>query len=84
MKLFVIIMLAVWEPAVFAATQQPDYLTVLRQGRAEFRSGHFASAEKLLIDALAKLDARNETLRANTLGNLGDVYAGEEEYSKAA
>src|SRR5207247_1715647 len=38
----------------------------------------------LLTYALAKLDARDETLRANTLGNLGDAYAGEEEYAKAA
>src|SRR5437016_2716919 len=84
MKLYVIIMLAVWAPAVFSATQQPGYLTLLRQGRAEYRSGHFASAETLLTDALAKLGGSNETLRANMLGNLGDVYASQEEYSKAS
>jgi tetratricopeptide (TPR) repeat protein len=70
---YVAIVLALW-------TQVP---TLLQEGRAEYLNGHFATAERLLVDALAQLSQNDNSLRAKALGNLGDVYSEQEEYLKA-
>jgi tetratricopeptide (TPR) repeat protein len=56
---------------------------LLQQGRAEYLNGHFAAAERLLVDALGQLTQGDNVLRAKALGNLGDVYSDQEEYVKA-
>jgi tetratricopeptide (TPR) repeat protein len=60
-----------------------DYATLMNQGGAEYRSGHFAAAEKLYLAALRTLDAANERERAGTLTELGAVYVNEDELAKA-
>jgi tetratricopeptide (TPR) repeat protein len=57
--------------------------TLLQQGRTEYLNGHFAAAERLLVDALGQLAQGDNGLRAKALGNLGDVYSEQEEYMKA-
>ena len=57
--------------------------TLLQQGRSEYLSGHFAAAERLLVDGLAQLPQDDVSARAKALGNLGDIYSEQEEYVKA-
>src|SRR5262245_6280341 len=51
-----------------------DYATLMKQGGAEYRSGHFAAAEKLYLAALRNLDRADERERAFTLTELGAIY----------
>ncbi len=83
MKLSVMIAIAVWSQSNINATQQADFATSIRQGHAEYRNGHYSASRKLLLDALAQLSPSDDLRRAATLGDLGDAYASEEEYSKA-
>jgi tetratricopeptide (TPR) repeat protein len=50
---------------------------------AEYRSGHFSGAEKLLLAALSTIEKTDPAERAATLIGLGDVYLNEDEMSKA-
>jgi tetratricopeptide (TPR) repeat protein len=83
MKLSVLIAIIVWSQSNINATPQTDYITLIRQGHVEYRNGHYSASRKLLLDALAQLSPSDDLLRAATLAGLGDVYASEEEYSKA-
>jgi tetratricopeptide (TPR) repeat protein len=83
MKLSVLIAIVFWGQSNINATPQTDYITLIEQGRVEHRNGHYSASRKLLLDALAQLSRSDELLRASTLADLGDVYASEEEYSKA-
>src|SRR5262245_37497266 len=83
MKLYATLVLAVWVQTNAASPQQPEYLNMLRHAREEQLIGNFRSSEKLLIDALARLQPDDESQRADTLAELGDIYMSEEEWAQA-
>lgn len=61
----------------------PPVVSLLKQGNAQYRSGHFAEAERSLMDALGRIAETDEPLRAKVLADLGDVYSEQEEFLKA-
>jgi Flp pilus assembly protein TadD len=63
--------------------QTHTFLSAMREGRAEYDSGHFASAERLFAEALAQLGERDESQRAMTLADLGAAYDKQEALQKA-
>lgn len=83
MMLSVLIAIVVWGQSNLNTTPQADHVRLIRQGVIEYQSGHYAASQKLFLDALAQISESDELLRAATLAKLGDVYASEEEFSKA-
>ena len=63
--------------------ENPDLPALLQRAHAEYRSGHFTVAEKLLLDALSTIEKTDQAERAATLITLGDVYLNEDEMPKA-
>src|SRR5262249_49114327 len=61
----------------------PEVSTLLEQGHSEYVSGHLAAAERLFVDALGQLPQSDASVRAKVLGDLGNVYSEQEEFSKA-
>ena len=72
---------------VFAIWLQTDTTvqgrTSLQRGYSEYASGHFGAAERLLAEALGQIPQDNAALRAKVLGDLGNVYTEQEEFSTA-
>jgi tetratricopeptide (TPR) repeat protein len=56
---------------------------LLQQVRDAYRNGRFDIARKLLIEALERVPANDDALRAQVLADLGDVYTNEDDYPKA-
>jgi len=83
MKLYATIILAVWAQVNTSKTQQTEYLELMQRGRAEYRDGHYSASQQLFIDALSKVQESDDRERAATLADLGDVYASQEEWTKA-
>src|SRR5215467_8919295 len=79
---YIAIVLVIWLQT--DTTAPPRGQTSLQKGYSEYFSGHFAAAERLLVDALGQLPQDNAALRAKVLGVLGNVYTEEREFSKAA
>jgi tetratricopeptide (TPR) repeat protein len=77
---YLAIVLAFW---MQAKSSLPSALSLLEQGHAEYRIGHYAEAERSLVDALSRIGETDQQLRAKVLGDLGDVYSEQEEYRKA-
>ena len=65
------------------ASDLPAYVNLLKQARAEYFAGRFPLAENSLIAALRVLEPSDRRERATVLGELGDVYANEDELPKA-
>jgi len=65
------------------ASDLSAYVNLLKQARAEYFAGHFPAAENSLIAALRVLEPGDRRERATVLGELGDVYANEDELPKA-
>ncbi len=80
MASYLAIALAFW---IQAESSLPSVLSLLKQGNAQYRSGHYAEAERSLVDALGRIDETDESLRAKVLADLGDVYSEQEEFLKA-
>src|SRR5215468_8767185 len=78
---YIAIVLAIWLQT--DTTAPPRGQTSLQKGYSEYFSGHLAAAERLLVDALGQFPQDNAGLRAKVLGDLGNIYAEEEEFSKA-
>jgi tetratricopeptide (TPR) repeat protein len=78
--LYLAIVLAFWTQA---ESSLPSVLSLMKQGQAEFRSGHYAEAERSLVDALGRIGETDEQSRAEVLGDLGDVYSEQEDFLKA-
>src|SRR5215471_9608073 len=76
MPLSMILALAVW-------AQTAGYPALVRQGRAEYGTGHFAVAEKLFSEALSQLHPGDERERASILTELGATYIRQAELTKA-
>jgi tetratricopeptide (TPR) repeat protein len=77
---YVAFVLAIW---MQAESSLPSVLSLLKQGHAEYRIGHYAEAERSLVDALDQIGETDKQLRAKVLGDLGDVYSEQEEFLKA-
>jgi tetratricopeptide (TPR) repeat protein len=78
---FSAIVLAALLQTAGAAPQQAD--AMLQRARVEYISGRFASAEQIYRDVFDQLPRGDQTLRAQALSGLGDVYSEREEYQKA-
>ena len=65
------------------ASENPGYVNLLLRGRAEYHDGRFLAAEPLYLAALRALQPGDQTERAATLAELGDVYVNQDEVSKA-
>src|SRR6516165_9794065 len=76
---YIAIVLVIWLQT--DTTAPPRGQTSLQKGYSEYFSGHFAAAERLLVDALSQLPQDNAELRAKVLGDLGSIYVEEEEFS---
>src|SRR5215471_13932637 len=63
--------------------QTHTFLSAMREGHAEYDSGHFASAERLFAEALVQLGERDESQRAVALADLGAAYDKQEALQKA-
>jgi tetratricopeptide (TPR) repeat protein len=63
-------------------SENPDYSSLMEQGRAEYSKGHLAAAERFFLAAFDMLQLADQQ-RAETLEALGDVYVTEDEVSKA-
>jgi len=66
-----------------SGVQNPDFLTLMQRGRAEYASGHFTTAEDFFSRALKTLSPTDETQRAGVLSELGDAYLNQDELQKA-
>jgi tetratricopeptide (TPR) repeat protein len=77
---YLAIVLAFW---IQADSSLPSVLSLLKQGHAQYRSGHYAEAERSLTDVLGRIGETDEQLRAKVLADLGDVYSEQEEFLKA-
>jgi tetratricopeptide (TPR) repeat protein len=64
------------------ASDHQSYLDLKQQGRVEYSSGVYKAAEKSFTAALDALDKTNYRERAETLAELGSVYANEDELLK--
>jgi tetratricopeptide (TPR) repeat protein len=65
------------------AGQSPDYSHRIQEARLEYLNGHFAASEKLFSEALQMLEPGDQTQRASTLTELGDVYVSEYRVAEA-
>ena len=66
-----------------SGVQNPDFLTFVQRGRAEYASGHFATAEDFFSKALRTLTPTDENARAGVLSELGDAYLNQDQIRKA-
>ena len=81
LSVFILYPVLQWTVSLPAIAQQsPD---LLQQVRDAYRNGRFDIARKLLIEALERVPANDDALRAQVLADLGDVYTNEDDYPKA-
>jgi tetratricopeptide (TPR) repeat protein len=77
---YLVIALAFW---IQAENSLPSVLSLLKQGHAQYQSGHYAEAERSLVDVLGQIGETDDQLRAKVLADLGDVYSEQEEFLRA-
>jgi tetratricopeptide (TPR) repeat protein len=80
MASYLAIVLVFW---IQAENSLPSVPNLMAQGHAEYLNGHYAEAERSLMDALSRIGESDVQLRTKVLRDLGDVYSEQEEYQKA-
>jgi tetratricopeptide (TPR) repeat protein len=81
--LYFLAFLAVFGQSDIAEAQTGSFQSAMRQGQAEYGSGHFASAERLFSEALVQLGERDDSQRSKVLADLGSTYEKQEAFQKA-
>src|SRR5256885_2178033 len=81
--MFVIMLCCVMQDAPVTLVDNGPYASIVERARTEYFNGHIVQAEALFLSALRLSPPLDESQRAKTLSELGDVYVNEDELPKA-